>query len=145
MLIWLFLITIIIAALNGHYNTLPMPLCHHCGGEVNSQQMKIGGYIVWKREGQKVRGVRLLYLTGGGGGCLATHAGRVDWFGQDQIQVLVVRDLVEAVPVLQQLDVQILIDLLSRGVSRWWVSRHIEIVIAVCVQRHQGLLIWALV
>jgi len=92
-----------------------MPLCHHCGGEVNSQQMKIGGYIVWKREGQKVRGVRLLYLTGGGGGCLATHAGRVDWFGQDQIQVLVVRDLVEAVPVLQQLDVQILIDLLKKG------------------------------
>lgn len=28
--------------------------------------------------GQKVRGAGLLYLTGGGGGCLAAHAGRVD-------------------------------------------------------------------
>lgn len=49
MLIWLFLIVIIIIALNCHYNTLPMLHCHHCGGEVNSQQMKIGGYIVWIR------------------------------------------------------------------------------------------------
>lgn len=44
--------------------------------------------------GEKVRGVGLLYLTGGGGGCLAAHAGGVDGFGRDQIQVLVVGDFV---------------------------------------------------
>lgn len=46
-------------------------------------------------------GVGLLYLTGGGGGCLAAHAGRVDGFGRDQIQVLVIGDFVEAVAIFQ--------------------------------------------
>ncbi|KAA8592391.1 hypothetical protein FQN60_017846, partial [Etheostoma spectabile] len=84
-------------ALNCRYNTLPMLHCHHCGGEVNSQQMKIGG-VTLCGEGGEAEGQRagLLYLTGGGGGCLAAHAGGVDGFGRDQIQVLVVRDLVEA-------------------------------------------------
>lgn len=71
----------IIIAFNCHYNILPMPHCRHSGGEVNSQRMKTGGgregHVVVER-GQKVRGVGLLYLTGGGGGCLAAHAGRVD-------------------------------------------------------------------
>lgn len=53
-------------------------------------------------------------MTGGGGSCLAAHAGRVDGFGWDQIQVLVVWDLIEAVTVFQKLDVQILIDLLEK-------------------------------
>lgn len=53
--------------------------CLRSGGEVNSQQMKTRGYVVWNRfGGQRVRGAGLLYLTGGGGGCLAAHAGRVD-------------------------------------------------------------------
>lgn len=68
-----------------------------------------------KGQRQKVTVERLLYLTGGGGGCLAAHAGGVDRFGRDQIQVLVVRDLIQAVTVFQQLYVQILIDLLKRG------------------------------
>lgn len=67
----------------------------------------------------------LLDLAGRGGGRLAAHAGRVDWFGRDQIQVLVVWDLVEAVAVFQQLDVQILIDLLRRERSRW-VSKELD-------------------
>lgn len=65
-----------------------------------------------------VRGTGLLYLTGGGRGCLAAHAGRVDRFGRDQIQVLVVRDLVEAVTIFQELDVQVLIDLLEKDRHR---------------------------
>lgn len=87
--------------------------CRLCGGQVNSQQMKIGGYIVQEGMGQKVGG-GLLYLTGGGGGCLAAHAGRVDGFRWDQIQILVVWDLIEAVTIFQKLDVQILIDLLEK-------------------------------
>lgn len=66
----------------------------------------------------------LLYLTGGGGGCLAAHAGGVDGFGRDQIQVLVVRDLVEAIAVLQQLDVQILVDLLERVKTTTGARKH---------------------
>uniref|UniRef100_A0A3P8VUW6 Si:dkey-201c13.2 n=1 Tax=Cynoglossus semilaevis TaxID=244447 RepID=A0A3P8VUW6_CYNSE len=53
-----------------------------------------------------------MYLTGGGGGRLAAHAGWIDRLGRNQVQVLVIRDLVEAVTVFEQLDVQILIDLL---------------------------------
>ena len=56
----------------------------------------------------------LLDLTGCGGSGLAAHAGRVDCFGGDQIQVLVIWDLIEPVPVLQELDVQVLVDLLRR-------------------------------
>lgn len=94
MLIWLFFIVSIIQALNCRYNNLPMLHRHLSGSDGNSQQMKIGGYTVWKGEGQRDWGVGLLYLTGGGRGCLAAHAGRVDWFGWDQIQVFVIRDLV---------------------------------------------------
>lgn len=54
----------------------------------------------------------LLNLTGCGGSSLAAHAGGVDCFGGDQIQVLVIRDLIEPVPILQELDVQVLVDLL---------------------------------
>lgn len=56
----------------------------------------------------------LLDLTSCGGSSLAAHAGRVDRFGGDQIQVLVIRDLVKPVPVLKELDVQVLVDLLQR-------------------------------
>lgn len=73
-----------------------MPHCHHPGGEVNSQGMKIrvgAGYVVWRVAGVQ-RKWGLLDLAGCGGGCLAAHAGGVDRFGGDQIQVLVVRDLV---------------------------------------------------
>lgn len=52
-------------------------------------------------------------MTRGRGGRLAAHAGRVDGFGWDQIQVLVVWDLVEAITIFQELDVQILVDLLA--------------------------------
>ena len=54
----------------------------------------------------------LLDLTGRGRGRLAAVAGGVDGLGRDEVQVLVVRDLVQAVAVLQQLDVQVLVDLL---------------------------------
>lgn len=54
----------------------------------------------------------LLDLTGRGGSSLAAHAGGVDRFWGDQIQVLVIRDLIKPVPVLQELDVQVLVDLL---------------------------------
>lgn len=69
----------VIIALNCHYNTLLMLHCHHSGSEVNSQQMKISeSCCVESDRGQKVKGAGLLYLTGGGGGDLAAHAGRVD-------------------------------------------------------------------
>uniref|UniRef100_A0A3B3WRT7 Uncharacterized protein n=1 Tax=Poecilia mexicana TaxID=48701 RepID=A0A3B3WRT7_9TELE len=54
----------------------------------------------------------LLDLAGCGGGGLAAHAGGVDCFRGDQIQVLVVWNLVKPVSVLQQLDVQVLVNLL---------------------------------
>lgn len=54
----------------------------------------------------------LLDLTGCGGSSLAAHAGGVDCFGRDQIQVLVIWDLIEPVSILQELDVQVLVDLL---------------------------------
>jgi len=59
-----------------------------------------------------------LDLTGGGGGGLAAHAGGVDRLGGDQVQVLVVGDLVQPVPVLQELDVQVLVDLLRKAEER---------------------------
>lgn len=62
----------------------------------------------------------LLDLTGGGGGGLAAHAGGVDRFGQDQVQVFVVRDLVQPVTILQQLDIQVLVDLLQG-----WTYEHV--------------------
>lgn len=55
MLIRLFLFVIIVIALDCHYNILPMLHCRHSGGEVNSQQVKIGGYIVRRGEGARVR------------------------------------------------------------------------------------------
>lgn len=54
----------------------------------------------------------LLNLTSCRGSSLAAHASGVDCFGGDQIQVLVIWDLIEPVPVLQELDVQVLVDLL---------------------------------
>uniref|UniRef100_A0A3Q2NUE0 Si:dkey-201c13.2 n=1 Tax=Fundulus heteroclitus TaxID=8078 RepID=A0A3Q2NUE0_FUNHE len=51
----------------------------------------------------------LLDLTGCGGRSLAAHAGGVDCLRGDQIQVLVIWDLIEPVPVLQELDVQVLV------------------------------------
>lgn len=56
----------------------------------------------------------LLDLASRGGSSLAAHACGVDCFGRDQIQVLVIRDLIQPVAVLQELDVQILVDLLRR-------------------------------
>lgn len=44
---------------------------------------------------------------------MAAHAGGVDRFRRDQIQVLVIWDLVQPVAVLQELDVQVLVDLLQ--------------------------------
>lgn len=64
----------------------------------------------------------LLYLTRGRGARLAAHAGGVDGFGRDQIQVLVVWDLVEPIAVFQQLDVQILIDLLAEETRRCFIT-----------------------
>lgn len=55
----------------------------------------------------------LLDLTRCGGSGLAAHAGGVDCFRRDQIQVLVIWDLVQPVAVLQELDVQVLVDLLQ--------------------------------
>lgn len=81
-----------------------MLLCRRSGGEVNSQQMRFGGLCCVERGGGQeggLEGAGLLYLTGGRGGCLAAHAGGVDGFGWDQIQVLVVWDLIETVAVLQ--------------------------------------------
>lgn len=56
----------------------------------------------------------LLDLTGCRGRSLAAHAGGVNCFRGDQIQVLVIRDLIEPVPVLQELNVQVLVDLLQK-------------------------------
>lgn len=47
----------------------------------------------------------LLNLTGRGGRGLAAHAGGVDRFGRDEVQIFVIWDLVQTVAVLQQLDV----------------------------------------
>lgn len=55
----------------------------------------------------------LLDLTGCGRSSLAAHAGGVDRFRGDQIQVFVVGDLVQPVPVLKELNVQVLVDLLG--------------------------------
>lgn len=66
----------------------------------------------------------LLDLTSCGGSSLAAHAGGVDRLGWDQIQVLVVRDLIQPIAVFQELDVQILVDLLQRPKgSRYSISR----------------------
>uniref|UniRef100_A0A3B5BFR4 Si:dkey-201c13.2 n=1 Tax=Stegastes partitus TaxID=144197 RepID=A0A3B5BFR4_9TELE len=54
----------------------------------------------------------LLDLTGCGGSSLAAHAGGIDCFRGDQIQILIIGNLIEPVPVLQELDVQVLVDLL---------------------------------
>uniref|UniRef100_A0A3B4EDQ1 Si:dkey-201c13.2 n=1 Tax=Pygocentrus nattereri TaxID=42514 RepID=A0A3B4EDQ1_PYGNA len=54
----------------------------------------------------------LLDLTGGRRCGLAAHAGGVDGFWRDEVQVFVVRDFVQSVAVLQQLDVQVLVYLL---------------------------------
>lgn len=47
-----------------------------------------------KVEGRRDGEAELLDVTGGGGGRLAAHAGGVDRFGRDEVQVLVVGDLV---------------------------------------------------
>lgn len=54
----------------------------------------------------------LLDLTRCGGRSLTAHAGGVDGFGRDQIQVLVIWNLIQSVAVLQELDVEVLVDLL---------------------------------
>uniref|UniRef100_W5LU89 Si:dkey-201c13.2 n=1 Tax=Astyanax mexicanus TaxID=7994 RepID=W5LU89_ASTMX len=51
----------------------------------------------------------LLDLTGGRRRGLAAHAGGVDRFGGDEVQVFVVGDFVQPVAVFQQLDVQVLV------------------------------------
>lgn len=58
-------------------------------------------------------GVGLLDLTRCGGSGLAAHAGGVDCFRWDQIQVFIIWDLIQPVAVLQELDVQVLVDLLQ--------------------------------
>lgn len=55
----------------------------------------------------------LLDLTGCGGSGLAAHAGGVDCFRRDQIQVFIIWNLIQPVAVLQELDVQVLVDLLQ--------------------------------
>lgn len=56
----------------------------------------------------------LLDLAGCGGGGLAAHAGGVDGFRGDEVQVLIVWDLVQPVAILQELDIQVLVYLLER-------------------------------
>lgn len=57
--------------------------------------------------------MELLDLTRCRGSGLAAHAGRVDCFRRDQIQVFIIWDLIQPVAVLQELDVQVLVDLLQ--------------------------------
>ncbi|KAJ0023572.1 hypothetical protein NQD34_003471 [Periophthalmus magnuspinnatus] len=56
-----------------------------------------------------------MYLASHGGRRLAAHTGGVHGLGRYQIQVFVVRDFVQSVSVLQQLDVQVLVDLLKEA------------------------------
>lgn len=56
-------------------------------------------YLSFFLEGGRVKMV-LLDLTGCGGSSLAAHAGGVNCFRGDQIQVLIIRDLIEPVPIL---------------------------------------------
>lgn len=55
----------------------------------------------------------LLDLTCCGGSGLAAHAGGVDCFRWNQIQVFIIWNLIQPVAVLQELDVQVLVDLLQ--------------------------------
>lgn len=57
----------------------------------------------------------LLDLAGCGRSSLAAHAGGVNCFRRDQIQVFVIRDLVQPVSVLEELNVQVLVDLLQKA------------------------------
>lgn len=86
-----------------------LPVCHRCHSRQPRKLMRrwTSGVTLCSETGG------LLDVTGGGGRRLAANAGRVDWLGRDQVQVLVVRYLIQAVPVLQQLDVEILVDLLQ--------------------------------
>lgn len=75
----------------------------------------------WKREREGARGgekvMGLLDLTSSGGGGLAAHAGGVDGFGRDEVQVFIIRDLIQPVSIFQQLDVQILVYLLQEATN----------------------------
>lgn len=69
------------------------PLCHRPSGELALKVQGAGevtsiGVGVWSE------GWVLLDLAGCRGGSLAAHAGGVDGFGRDEVQVLVVRDLI---------------------------------------------------
>lgn len=76
----------------------------------------LGGWGGWG--GRRRLWLVLLDLAGCRGRGLAAHAGGVDRFRGNQIQVFVVRDLVQAVPVFQELDVQVLVDLLQKPKRR---------------------------
>lgn len=52
-------------------------------------------------------------MTCCGGSGLAAHAGGVDCFRWNQIQVFIIWNLIQPVAVLQELDVQVLVDLLQ--------------------------------
>lgn len=54
----------------------------------------------------------LLDLARGGGSGLAAHAGGVNCFRWDEVKVFIIWNLIQAVAVLQELDVQVLVNLL---------------------------------
>lgn len=58
-----------------------------------------------KREREGARGeekvMGLLDLTSSGGGGLAAHAGGVDGFGRYEVQVFIIRDLIQPVSIFQ--------------------------------------------
>lgn len=110
MLAWLFVL--IVKGLDCQYNVLPMLHCWSRWPSKLTADEDWGVKLCRKGWGRRSGEAGLLYLTCGRGGGLAAHAGRVDWFRWDQIQVLVVWYLIEAVTIFQELDVQILIDLL---------------------------------
>ncbi len=59
--------------------------------------------------------IDLLDLTSSGGGGLAAHAGGVNGFGWYEVQVFIIRDLIQPVSIFQKLDVQILVYLLQEA------------------------------
>lgn len=95
------------------------PPCCHSGWKLASVRVADRRFegvwcgVVWCVGGGGGGGEVLLDLTSCGGSSLAAHAGGVDCFRGNQIQVLVIRDLIEPVPILQELDVQVLVDLLG--------------------------------
>lgn len=90
--------------------TYDFPLCHcQCSSLLTfwpTNGLGKGGNLSFRGEG-------LLDLARCRGSGLAAHAGGVDCFRWDQIQVFIIWNLIQPVAVLQELDVQVLVDLLQ--------------------------------